>query len=502
MKALLALLGLGYLTLEFWFNASLLNTLGAGTAEASTIHALEFVGKAISGVGLWLTLVKFFTLWPFYKRLGAGNIFLALPVLLILAVATMSSVQTAVTNYLAESSTPVERKTAYAISLVKSDIVRGDIKVVGFDFTPAEYKTAEGKTFVALFPAMSLSSPSAEALFSKAAEVSVKNLAADAQATRLNEAFHAYAGVRDDFVRQYNDQYLPASVQYAENGGGDPDTQWQKYLEAMDQHRINIDEYQSDSNRMRVIEAMRKEGVPLPDDWQLNDKETFIQSLGQGQSFSSLLQQKTNLALNVEAGLPWEQFAAHPDVVKLFNEELRKVAKGRVNYQGQLPLNLGFAGFEKRLSKDVDAAVAQRSGQVMKILQSPAETFADGKVNAETGREAVKALKAPVLALGISCLFAIINLIMVISSFIPGWIGKILTAVAIIAAVILPVKVSNTITSSPVFHEITQRAGPVAGAALTWITNAQPFIYPLANIPAQTFPFSTVESKVLPYIQE
>lgn len=502
MKGILALLGLGYLALEFWFNASLLNTLGAGTVETSTIHALEFVGKAISGVGLWLTLMKIFSLTPLYKRWGVGKIVLSMPVMLIIAVAAMSSFQTAVTNYLADSSTQVERKAAYAISLVKSDLVRGDIKVVGFDFAPAEYKTAEGKTFVALFPAFAMSTPSAEELFSKAAAVSVKNIAGEAQTARLNEAFRAYAGVRDTFVRQYNDQYLPASRQYLENGGGDPDTQWQKYLEAMDQHRIDIEEYQSDRMRMRVIEALRKEGVPLPDDWQLNDKDTFVQSLRHGQSFSSLLHQKTSIALNVEAGLPWEQFAAHPDVVKLFNEELRKVAMGRVNYKGQLPLNLGFAGFEKRFGKDVDAAVAKRSGQVMKVLQSPAETFADGKVNAETGREAVKALKAPVLALGISCLFAIINLIMVISSFIPGWIGKTLTAVAISVAVILPVKVSNTITSSPVFHEIAHRAGPEAGTALTWITNAQPFIYPLANIAAQTVPFATVEGKVKPFIPE
>lgn len=472
LRAILLVLGIGYLFAEFWFNASLLEMLG-GVFGRETLHSIEILGKLISGVGLWLAAMKLVALGS--KRMGVFNTFIVSVLTLVGSIAFMSTLQQSIATNLANNSTTAERKAAYVISIAMPDVVAGNTKIAGFDLSTADYKTGEGKTYIALLPAFAISHPDAARLFPLAAETALSNLKEETALSKGLEAWQGYSQLREALRLQFNEQYIQASEQFNESGGGTPEDLWGKYLAKMDEKNIDISKYQGDRIRTHIIQSLAEKGLKLPADWELNDKDTFLHaasSVNSQQKFSEEISRRLGRTTHVPPNLSWESFSSYPDI----QDELR--ARMGLKDKSYVSLNLTQRQFfDVYVKKEANA----QAGEILKVLHAPLESFDEIGVNAEVGKEAIKRVKVPVISLGFSCLFAVINLAMLLSGFIPGWTGKVATLVFALLVVLIPLKLENRISSSEAFDKVIARVSDPVALSLKWVTNAQPYVSPIGR---------------------
>jgi hypothetical protein len=357
-------------------------------------------------------------------------------------------------------------------------IISGDTIVAGFDLSVDDYKSAEGKTYLALLPAFGISSPNASEVFSQVAEKSLESSAKSFLLEGADAAWTNYSNARENLRFRYNNEYLSASEEFANKTSQKPDPQeaWDWYIAKMDENHINIDEEQSDRTRKAVISAIKKKGINLPSNWLLNDKETFIATVSlevTPQKFSSALSKKMGRKMSLPPNLPWDEFVSHKDIQNLLKDQLQ------MNGYRTVPINLTKPEFVNLYTKKASKV---EFNKLKKILLSPAETFEDDGVNSSVGKDAIKRVKVPVISLGFSCLFTLINLAMLISGLLTGYIGNLISIIFITIILIFPLSLDNRISSSNAFNKVIQRESKYVGVSLAWVTNSEPYVYPAGRL--------------------
>lgn len=360
------------------------------------------------------------------------------------------------------------------------DIISGDAVISGFDLSATDYNSPEGKTYLALLPAYGISSPIAPKVFS---EVAAKSIDAKVTSTideNINVAWDQYVSAREYLRRLYNDEYLPASDKFLNNTKAmrDPNEAWNNYLSKMDEASIDIDIYNDNLTRNRVLRGLAKKGIVLPNDWAFNDKETFVKALSASSSpkFSDLISKKMGRKMTLPANLPWEDFVAHKDIQKILKQKMN------VEISGPVSVNWTKQELKNRFFKKLKHTEANN---IKKILNADPIEFADGNAHSLLGQKAVKIVKVPVIALAFSCLFGLINLALLVSNLgntfgRPLW-GLSAATLLISAIIITPLSLENKISSSVAFHKIIAREPIFIGVALTWITNTEPYVYPASK---------------------
>lgn len=482
LKKILIVIGVAYLAAEFWFNGTLLNTLGAGNFSEDQLHTLEQLGKGISGVGLWLAVMKGLSLLPQVRRASTMWLLSGSVILLLGAIGLMATLQTGIAEWLADTSSPAERKAAMAIATVVPDLVNGNYHVDGFDFTRKDYRSAEGKTFVALFPAFAIHHPEANARFGPLALDSVENRRIEIGSALLKTPWDSYQQAVGRIRQNFDTVYKPGSDAYLQMGHQPPDEVVSQYLRNMDAVGVNIDQEVTRDRLATVRKQFARDGIELPEGWQLNDLETLRAAAAKGQSFAAFAYEHRKIKTTLPAGLDWPEYAAHPEVQGQFPAAMEALGKRPI------PLDLSKPQFEHRLRAKLPAELRQKEAAAKAALKAPVAAFADGGEQAEAGRAAVKRAKVPVISLGLSCLFATINLIVLVCSMVPGWLGKLVTLALVSAVLVMPMGASNRISGSPVFESIIQREDALVGVGLTWVTNVQPFTHWVGNALAKGMP--------------
>lgn len=471
----LIILGIIYLASEFVFNASLLDLLSRNFGP-SELHEYEVMGKLISGVGLWLTLMKLASYAG--EKISKVGLIVLTPILLGISLFTMANVQDAIATHLADNSTAEERKAAYALSYIMPSIISGDTVVAGFDLSIQDYKTAEGKTYLALLPAFGISSPNASEVFALAARKSIETSAHSHLQEGADAAWTSYSNARENLRLKYNNEYLSASQEFTNKTTHKPDPQeaWGWYIAKMDEKHINIDEEQSERTRKAIIYAIKKKGILLPSNWMINDKETFIKAVSlevSPKKFADAISKKLGRKMSLPPNLSWDEFVFHKDIQNILKEQLNMASYGVV------PINLTKPEFVNLYSKKASMVELNK---LKKLLLSSADTFVDGGVNSIVGRDAIKRVKVPVISLGFSCLFTLINLAMVISGLVSGYIGSLISLAFISIILVIPLSLDNRISSSKAFNKVIQRESKYVGISLAWVTNSEPYVYPAGRL--------------------
>lgn len=474
-----------YLTFELAFNARLLDVAG-GLATPDQVDSIEHWGRFISGTALALAVWGVVVM----PRGTAGRWGFVRWVMLLALSAVVSIVlvyngEKALIDKLVDRSDGVSRRIAAQTTLMSHAILTQDIQVDGIDLSPAQLEKPEGKAFIALFPVLAFSTNDVSRKAENALRQVIRNNVTEAigsPAAFYNKSYvQSVKHIRDSF-----NSYAAGVNQMGKALDAIPSDQadaWRRYVEDL-QKKGYRPETVPPMGYGRVREAVRKQGVPVPNDWRPSDHATFdraVRDRVEGDArrrYRASVEEQFGAGAQLPDDLQWDAFVQHPLVQHKWQQGLDLPSSIR------LTPNLGVEeytrlAYQPRIDREVEARVTK--------YQAPPADFDQGGRNEKLGKDAMRALLVPPIALGFSLVGAMVHIFKFgaySARFVSSRkrlnmaiIGGVLVATAL-SAFLAP----NAITTSRVYRYVeaqtTSTLGTVPAHAFTWVLQAQPFAYP------------------------
>lgn len=395
-----------YLIFEMAFSARLLD-MSSGLPTADEAHAVEVVGRLVSGVALGLAAVGMIIRPQAERReWSGGRTAVAAALATALCVAATWTLEPRLIDAAAESSSAQTRRAALTLNVVSEAARRGNVGVEGVYLTPEQRSAPEGKAFGAIFGGLALSTPDVE----QAARPHVESAAYAIVAGRLGAPERLFDEVWTPGVRTVERlfaAYREADAAHAKavaTADVVAERAWSDFTQ-----RLRAGGYRPDSLPSSLwSEArgyVRGRGAPVSDDWRPFDKPAFVTAARADAVAPADRAFADAMRRLVDDDLPttmiWSAFYAHPAVQKKWASALADVGLKTV---GRLRPDADVAEFRARV---YEPSVRDAAAREVARLAEPVEAFADGGRNADIGVSAVRSLLVPPVALALSMLGAL-----------------------------------------------------------------------------------------------
>lgn len=486
---LIALVGitLAYLLLECAFNARLLDVAG-GQSDSHAIEKVEFWGRIISGLAVALAACGT-VLLPWLHRRGAGwkellgiSVLVGLPI-----VAGVFHAEKWLIDTLVQQSTAHERRVAALLSVASHQLRKGEVNVQGMDLTPEVLASPEGKAFVALFSPLVVHLPDAEAIILR----ELDSLVRQSVRQSMGDADHAYFRAFDKSLQAWSETYeefaskvvMPYRAKLHAIPA-DSEKTWRDYVSELKGNRTTPSSVPQ-RYHAKVRRSVQTKGIPVPDTWHPSDKATFMRVF-QAETKKRLIERAhaevsrsdpRMAPLPLEGFHDFDTFLLHPTVQKQWREALQAPVG--------VILKNGMSMHEFVQQTYTPWYEYQVALQKQTLLAASA-AYGDGGKHESLGREAIRGIIVPPLAL----LFSLLGIIVHVSkagfyTLRLFWLGT-LPAVGINALLFcilmtIPLYLPNAITGTTVFTNVESRVTsnhPYKVKALRWILQGQAYAYP------------------------
>lgn len=246
----------------------------------------------------------------------------------------------------------------------------------------------------------------------------------------------------------------------------------------------------SDGVAERTREALAAEGIEVPAGWHPDDRATFfdaamaepLQELSQHAADAMRAQLGSSLPLDLDA----EAFLASRPIQDRLHAALRPRDR-----QLLIPLDLDPEAFRDAIITPHYRALAEQERQ---RLYADTQALANGQPRAEEGRQYVRTLIVPPIAMGFSLFFALFNAIGLAAS-LPALLGRgnrwlpLAIKVGGLGMVIaLPMANSAAILKTDTYRyfesEAQRSLSPLGSLFATWVINTEPLVYPVGRLMA------------------
>ena len=246
--------------------------------------------------------------------------------------------------------------------------------------------------------------------------------------------------------------------------------------------------------RDTVRERIRQQGVRLPVDWTLDDKEVFIQSVIRSRAASAhrefVRRSKEEAGYELEPGLTPDEFTALPVV----QNPLRN-ALGISDEDHIVPVNLAPETFGARYVKP---AILSAINKEKRKFEESAQQFRDGGSREAEGKAYVTSLIIPTVALSFSLLFGVLNFIGIVVTVLgnilkqpravtAGVVG-LLVAVLFALPMLVPVNLAKFRGLEIITGEFRKAQGSAAYYLTNWVINTEPRLYPFGAAASSIVP--------------
>ena len=521
-----------YLILESAFNATLLDAT-SGNVDTKMIEDLEFWGRILSGTALALFVLGTL-IYPYIAK-NSLNKALYLRSVLIIGVPIVMLVyfgQKMLVDYLVDTSTKEERRSALLLTLASQEIKKGKLLVDGISLTKEEIDSASGKAFLSVFSYTVHLLPHADEIVTSKLNDLIRQTViseiGDVQSL-YDDVFVAYAkGLQEEFVKygngvnearkKYNkividwkkgfEEKKQDSMEFAE---AEADRSWSKYVKKLKKYGWTPSTVPS-RRHAQVRSEVRSLGVYVPDNWALNDKKFFYNAVRQSvrekfmrevKKKEKEIKDKMKASIKVEghaipATLRTESsFLAHPSIQKLWREKINSPKNVKLHSK------MTIQTFDKKIYQ-----VWLNDG-IKKITDdfvAKTETFADGQEREEIGKNAVRAMIVPPIALFFSLLGAIMHigktlcvsmgtvLLFVTTEKKSKNIARLVMICILVPLLTIPLTIKNPITKTDTYQYVENTINEKSkwsSFAMRWIIHTQTFYYPINEY---------LRQKIAPYI--
>lgn len=489
------LLTLAYLCVEMPFAAHLLDIVGT-TADQEIIHNTEVIGRCISG---FAAALLFWGLSSIPRGIRRGRSLAKqgekprTPIRRTLAISLFGGFVIAVGVYIGLErlvdqivswSTAEDRQTAMAVLIFTNEYQKGRASITNSPLADADLSKPEGKTFIALLPALAFGLKDIRKKLDPAVRSLAKNKVIETIGSPTGFYKKAYLDaltvINQDFVSYYD------GLSKVEKATADAErranTSWSDYKQKLrgKGQRLPVGGYVC----RRVKSEMDGRGNPYPKGWNCNNERQYkshIVSLAMQQAnrvFNNAIQKSLGARLPQSIRSP-EEFLRQPAVQAKWRETTKAPASFALRY------GVSFEQFTEQVYlPKVETNVNE---QMQRIKADVKEFNLGGRFHAE-GVDAYRALVVPPVALLFSLLGAITHMVkiagLIVKFFVPGatfmLVGPVYCFGLLLAASTL--LKPNTLTSSELFQklirETNQSAGFGAGLSMSWIAHTQPLLYP------------------------
>ena len=240
----------------------------------------------------------------------------------------------------------------------------------------------------------------------------------------------------------------------------------------------------------RATEELSAKGINLPPNWHPDDRDTFLdaaiaeplQELGKQAGDAMQAQLGATLPLNLDA----EAFLASQPIQDQLHAALRPRDR-----QMLISLDLDPEAFRDAIIAPHYQALAEQERQ---RLYADTQALANGQPRAEEGKQYVRALIVPPIAMGFSLFFALLNAIGLAAS-LPAllgrenrWLPMAIKIGGLGIVIALPMANSASILKTDTYRyfesEAERSLSPLGSLFATWVINTEPVVYPVGRIMA------------------
>lgn len=269
-----------------------------------------------------------------------------------------------------------------------------------------------------------------------------------------------------------------------------------RYLELHGLSSMGYDSFESFMASAEVAQEVRgrlaEQGIPMPESYRLRSYEGFIKGLEYeltkklAESFSASASEEFGVA--IPPRLTTQDFLQHEAVQQPLREALGLGASAM-----PVAIDLSQRAFrDEILVPQIERNLAKERARLLAVT----EFFADGEPYAEEGKNYVRSILIPPIAMGLSLLFGLLNMAtlgaaLLTRSSLPKAAASISKLIFVLLVVIGPLLVSSKIAESEPFQKIVNETQESLGAGryyVVWLTSLQPVVYPLGAVLGDIFP--------------
>lgn len=261
-------------------------------------------------------------------------------------------------------------------------------------------------------------------------------------------------------------------------------------------HSLTEAEYlSSGALRREVVANLVGKGIELGPNWRLTDRDVFISAVETKikqdavQSFNSGLRALGG-DVQLAPGLRYQEF----------------VASSAVQARARSMMGGGYVeGVEFHWSKEtffrkvLEPQNQRRVHNEIANLKQGAPAYEDGAALASDGKQAMRAILVPPVAIAFSLFFGLWNLVTLLSSLVFTALGRravprvraVVAIVAFAGIVCAPLILTNVYAENRAvgyFIGEVQESHPVLGRAFDWVIRVQPIAYPIGATIRQQIP--------------
>jgi hypothetical protein len=498
-----------YLLLESAYNVTLLDVAGSAT-ETDAVGKAEFWGRTISGLALAILVIGTCILPALKTRYSQA------PALTWVICAFIGAVlifgvyvgEKTLINTIVEKSSPDVRRTSYLAANMLNLIRLDKAEFNGLLLNSRNIDTPEGKAAITLFRPLIVFKP-------EAAVSPDNNIDAIALATArsiIGNSKEYKLGPFDrslENLRELHKSYLRI-IQNAENKRAGLRIKamvaWNKYINHLAEIRMNPSRTQGRSADI-IRKDLRKNGVNVPYGWRLDDKSGFRKAVineGSMQIDNEVGDSLAKIGLPQDLPMNLKQFSDF-----IINPLIQKQWRSALGMPEGVDLRADYdhRTFTRRI---YDPLLLEQKAKQLAKFESPVVEFENsGPLSAE-GKNAVRAIIGPALALCLSMLGAMIHLgrtfffaarysasfimsrskapVTVSNARRPLWTCRIIALLLLLAVAALPMfslgpstaswSLVATNTYSTSMKRIKEER-PTIGFMVDWAVRAQAWAYPV-----------------------
>ncbi|MEN5065428.1 hypothetical protein [Achromobacter aegrifaciens] len=489
-----------YLYIEFSFSAWLLDVMSENASNR--VDTAEAWGRLISGFAVALLV------WPvIFARTRRWRI--TVPLLIVVSLAIITAVyqgERKLIDSLVDSSTAESRAAAVTGALLRQGLATGTVSASMLDglWADENAQSVAGKAFVGVVSYMAAQSDAARRQTMAIAPEVVRAVIEQNVGGRDAE-YQRFVDSQEDIRGRHKYFYERGIQNHQKELARIParaERDWEHYLDRLDAKnrkwgrarlRDRSGELVPGFVAPRVRDEVRKMGLDVPDSWRTGDKAYFVR-LAQ-QKYRKQMDEALQRELEgMPPNLGLEAFAAHPVVQKKWRMSL-----GYPDKVARLTLAVISADeFNKRYYQPV---LAGRTMDRLQDYRSQARDYGAGGKREAEGKKAYEAMIAPVFALTLSLLGALVHIgktSLLLAQLASGWRFRspLVKAGALLAAVLLVcllarAAISTPLTSHPTYQAWTQAAGgqSVLTAVLDTMIKMQSLAYPVFDVARQGLEF-------------
>jgi hypothetical protein len=501
-----------YVLTEFAFNAALLNAASGLVRDDQALHRIEVAGRILSGVGLSILMY-----WAYFrKKLVEESVETGLKTFaksLIICVPLMYVGQKIVVDsFLVNGTTGQQRQYAETLILMKTGIQNGIVKMANLELSKGGSDPSE-MAFVSVMGAILLGVPEYATAISKNEEAIARRVNQITSSETADKTYPLYYNASKDIIDGYK-EYSKASKEYMSRVNGAVDTSkiwsnverstsngYAKYVKACNY-------YQSMSNErfaqkfgypkgirsltefrrtLRTIELINLDlseaGLSLDVTWN-GQQSSFSQSLTKkGSSEWNQEMGKHGLG-GISPGLTFRAFEQSGTIQEQLKEHMQSF------YRDGMRVGLSKDDFTEQVIMPKNEASIR---QWIEKAKNRSVDLGDGGSREEEGRQFVRALIVPPIALILSLFFSLLTLAKLplrAVSFVDKYKGdvpwvtkarKFIMAGDLVAILSLPLAKSDSkIMKSSIFELMSKKAKdvvPLGNVGIIWLIKGEPIIY-------------------------